>query len=92
MSQFVRGGALDIPDFSLHSSQTRYRMNRVSVESMVAGCDICNNWPLGQIIFVETAFLVRFAVRSACDAFGTVPRSDPRAGRRGGAVTPVRRL
>jgi len=47
------------------------------VDSMVAGCDICNNWPLRQIIFVETAFLVRFAVRSACDAFGTVQRSDP---------------
>lgn len=28
------------------------------MESMVAGCDICNNCPLRQIIFVETAFLV----------------------------------
>jgi len=57
------------------------------VDSMVAGCDICNNWPLRQIIFVETAFLVRFAVRSACDAFGTVQRSDPG---QADAVVPLR--
>src|SRR5476649_85811 len=44
---------------------------------MVAECNICNNWPSRQIIFAETAFLVRFAERSACNAFGTVQRSAP---------------
>jgi len=56
---------------------------------MIATCDIFDYRPIPQFIFVETAFSIRFTMRSACDAFGTVQRSDPRAARRGAVLASV---